>query len=260
MGYLHGINDAIKVTLFDVTNEQYHRLMSLLSDSGSGSSVLNNVVGSPAMSSFVFSFMSSRFFNKHRNISTYIAFVGWIIDSGISQHITFTIEFLFNIIDVSHLNITVAHPNGTIAKVNQIRSYKITDKIVLHDVLVVRGILFLSHRLGHSADQVLSVLEDKIDLKGFQSSKPVNEPYDDERDNNDGGGTNSSYVEPAVESASADPTSTVNPYASTSNKGADSSDVSNPELDSANKLGSINAEGGADDDGASLYHDENVEP
>ncbi|GJT31083.1 hypothetical protein Tco_0911358 [Tanacetum coccineum] len=86
----------------------------------------------------------------------------------------------------------------------------------------------------------------------------LSEPYDDERGNKDGGGTISSSVEPAVESASADPTSTSDPYASTSNKSADSSDVSNPELDSADKLGSINVEGGVDDDGAALYDDENI--
>nr|GEU34606.1 RNA-directed DNA polymerase, eukaryota [Tanacetum cinerariifolium] len=122
--------------------------------------------------------------------------------------------------------------------------------------------------LGHPADQALSVLQDKIDLKGFQSFKPCeliffdnqwhSEPYDDERDNNDGGGINSSSVKPAVESVSVDSTFTADPYASTSNKSADSSNVSNHELDSVDKLGSINTKGGADDDGAALYDDENI--
>nr|GEY82373.1 ribonuclease H-like domain-containing protein [Tanacetum cinerariifolium] len=93
-----------------------------------------------------------------------------------------------------------------------------------------------------------------------------NEPYDDERDPNDGGGTNSSSVEPVVEAISADPNSTtdpsastsdsspkssnyeqkvepasayptftVDPFASTNNKSADSSNVSNSDLDSADK-------------------------
>nr|GEW85051.1 hypothetical protein [Tanacetum cinerariifolium] len=112
--------------------------------------------------------------------------------------------------------------------------------------------------LGHLADQVLSVLKDKIDLKGFQSSKLVNEPYDGKRDKNYGGGTNSSYIEPVVEFASADPTFTADPYASTSNKGADSLNVSNPELDGIDKLGNINEKGGAYDDGETLYDDDNI--
>ncbi|GKC73143.1 ribonuclease H-like domain-containing protein [Tanacetum coccineum] len=272
-----------------------------------------------------------------------------------SHHITFTIEFLFNIIDVSPLNIIVAHPNGTIAKVNLIRSCKVIDKIVLHDVLVVlgyqdsllkshagtgsqrEGIYFIDlgkkfvnrnittclvskcmwhNRLRHPANQVLSVLKDNIDLKGFQSSEPcevakqtkdpfllseqktndnsravwlflvkgkderfavlsgkcpyelvykcqsslshLSEPIDDERDNNDGGGTNPSSAEPAVESASADLIFTIDPFVSTSNKSVNSSNASNSKLDSVDKLGSIIAEGGVDDYGAALCDDENI--
>ncbi|GJY78471.1 putative RNA-directed DNA polymerase, partial [Tanacetum coccineum] len=365
-------------TSHTLTSKQYQRLISLLSD---------------------------RFFNKHRNISTYSAFVGWIIDSGASQHITFTIEFLFNIIDVSHLNITFAHSNKTIAKVNQIGSYKLNDKIVLKDVLVVpgyqvsllsvhqltkvnkmsvcfnendciiqdsllksqvgtdrqrEGLYFLDlgkkfingnissclvskclwhNRLGHPADQVLSVLKDKIDLNGLESSKPcevyhkakqtrdpfplsdhktsslgelvqldvwgpyrvtsregfkffltivddfstavwlfllpssvlsgkcpyelvykcqpsvshLSEPYDDERDPSDSGGTKSSPVGPVVESASAYPNSTSDPSASTSESCAKGL---SPEPSSSNKLGSIIAEGGTGNDSASLNDDD----
>ncbi|GJU60800.1 ribonuclease H-like domain-containing protein [Tanacetum coccineum] len=229
-------------------------------DTSTGASTSHTLTSNPAMSSVVFSFLSSKFFNKHMNISTYSTFVGWIIDSRASQHITFTIEFLFNIIDVSHLNITVAHPNGTIAKVNQIGSCKITDKIILHDVLVIPRIHFSSPRLGHPSDQVLSVLKDKINLKSFQSSEPCepSEHYDDERDPSNGGGTYSSFIELAVESASARPTSTVNPFAFTNNKGVDSSNTSNFGLDSVDKLGNIIAEGGADDDGAAVYDNENI--
>ncbi|GJU81182.1 putative RNA-directed DNA polymerase [Tanacetum coccineum] len=321
------------------TSEQYQRLMCLLSDTGSSKGAQNNVAGKSTRSNFVFCFLSSSFFNKHRNISTYSAFVGWIIDYGASQHITFTTEFLFNVIDVSHLNVTVAHPNGTIAKVNQIGNCKISDKIVLYDVLVVPGyqvsllsvhqLAKVNKMLGHPTDQVFDVLKDKIDLKGFQSSEPcevchrakqtrdpfplsdhktsslddlvhldvwgpyrvtsrdgfrdvkfyetvypfkndyltkeyiteqsgVNnlnffdnhwpcKPYDDERDPNDGGGTNSSYVEPAVEAAGADSNSTADPSASTS----DSSTKKGTDT-----LGSIIAEGGADDDGAALKDDD----
>ncbi|GJV43753.1 putative RNA-directed DNA polymerase [Tanacetum coccineum] len=100
--------------------------------------------------------------------------------AGASQHITFTTQFLFDIIDVSHLSITVAHPNGTIEKVNQIGSCKITDKIVIHDVLVIPR--FYSQVpggdwLGHLADQVLSDLKDRIDLKGVDIADPCESPH-----------------------------------------------------------------------------------
>nr|GEW07280.1 ribonuclease H-like domain-containing protein [Tanacetum cinerariifolium] len=74
-----------------------------------------------------------------RNSSTYSAYVRWIIDSGASQHMTYSAVLLFNVIDVSHLDITVAHPNGTVAKVNQIGSFELTETLIIHDVLVVLG-------------------------------------------------------------------------------------------------------------------------
>ncbi|GJZ09610.1 ribonuclease H-like domain-containing protein [Tanacetum coccineum] len=95
-----------------------------------------------------------------------------LLDSGTSQHMTFTTTLLFNIIDVSHLDITVAHLNGTKAKVNQIGSCKLNDNLIIHDVLVVPRILFSSPRLGYPVDQVLSVLKNDIDLKGKFSSEP----------------------------------------------------------------------------------------
>ncbi|GJS32458.1 putative RNA-directed DNA polymerase, partial [Tanacetum coccineum] len=69
-------------------------------------------------------------------------------------------------------------------------------------------------------------------LNFFDNQWP-SETYDDERDPNDGGGTNSSSVEPVVEAASADPNSTADPSASTRD-----------------------SKGGADDDGAALNDDE----
>ncbi|GJZ42161.1 ribonuclease H-like domain-containing protein [Tanacetum coccineum] len=93
----------------------------------------------PIGSNMVFCFASCRFFDMHNDISTYSAYVGWIIDYGASQHMTYSTVLLFNVIDVSHLDITVAHPNGTVAKVNQIGSFKLIETLIIHDVLVVPG-------------------------------------------------------------------------------------------------------------------------
>ncbi|GJT04205.1 hypothetical protein Tco_0838667 [Tanacetum coccineum] len=208
--------------------------------------------------------------------------------------------------DVSHLDISVAHPNGTKAKVNQIRSCKLNDNLVIHDVLVVPeyqvgtdsekyGLYFFKsrrtlwhNRLGHPTDQVLSVLKNDIDLKRDFSSEPCdvlvdrvlikksyklysldskqvlfardvkfyetvypfknnsltkeyliesnginnlnffdvqrsNDPNDDVRVNSEGGGTNPSSVEPAVESDDADQCPNTEPSASTSNESFDKS-------------------------------------
>nr|GEU84097.1 hypothetical protein [Tanacetum cinerariifolium] len=194
------------------------------------------------------------FFNLNTNIHTYSMFVGWIIDSGASQYMTFTTTFLFNIIDVSHLDITVAHPYGTKAKVNQIGSCKLNEKLIIHDVLVVpdyhNSLLSVSKLakdsklsvcfnekdcviqdsvlksqwdwLGHPADQVLSVLKDDIDLKRDFSSSVV-ETVD------------------AVQHPAADPS------ASTSKESFDNSGSKNITDVNSDKLGSINAHGPIDD-------------
>ncbi|GJU59153.1 ribonuclease H-like domain-containing protein [Tanacetum coccineum] len=44
-----------------------------------------------------------------------------------------------NVAEVSNLNMTVGHPNGTKAVVTHVGSLRLTDQIVIHDVLVVPG-------------------------------------------------------------------------------------------------------------------------
>ncbi|GKC39292.1 ribonuclease H-like domain-containing protein [Tanacetum coccineum] len=61
-----------------------------------------------------------------------------------------------NTLYVSHLNIIVAYPNGTVAKVKQVGSFKLTDKLVIHDVLVVPGYhvsLLSIHKLASANKQ-----------------------------------------------------------------------------------------------------------
>nr|GEV75486.1 copia-type polyprotein [Tanacetum cinerariifolium] len=87
--------------------------------------------------------------------------------------------------------------------------------------------------VGKSSGSGNSSLADKIDLKGFQSSKPcevchiakqTRDPFPQTEHKtsslgqSDCGGINSSSADPVVESASAYPTSTADLYASTSNK------------------------------------------
>ncbi|GKC27404.1 ribonuclease H-like domain-containing protein, partial [Tanacetum coccineum] len=312
-------------------------------------------------------------------------------DLGAIQHMTFTTTFLFNIIDVSHLDITMAHPNGTKAKVNQIESCKLNDNLIIHDVLVVPGYHVLridsllkcqvgtsseKDRLGHPADQVLSILKNDIDLKGNFSSEPCdvchrakhtrepfplsdhkskmvgqlvhldvwgpykfatvlnstnkfssrsekcvfigyssdkkgnklysldsrqflfardvkfyeiiypfkndsltkeylkeiesinnlnffdiqrsNMPNDDVTDANEGGGTNPSSIDTAVKSADVDLSPTVEPSASTSNKGLDNSHSKVTSNVNSDLLGKITTQGSIDDGGAAPEEEINI--
>ncbi|GJV67699.1 putative RNA-directed DNA polymerase [Tanacetum coccineum] len=113
-------------------------------------------------------------------------------------------------VEVSNLNMTVGHPNGTKAVVTHVGSLRLTDQIVIHDVLVVpeyedsvlktqvgtgsesNGLYFLNtgkryvnnninvcclskciwhNRLGHPSDHVLDILKTKLD---FQKDKNDN--------------------------------------------------------------------------------------
>ncbi|GKF87598.1 hypothetical protein Tco_0258475, partial [Tanacetum coccineum] len=54
-----------------------------------------------------------------------------------NQHITSSTNNMTNVTDISELNITVGHPNGTTAKIRKVGNLKLTNNIVLFDVLVI---------------------------------------------------------------------------------------------------------------------------
>ncbi|GJQ98131.1 hypothetical protein Tco_0009270 [Tanacetum coccineum] len=57
--------------------------------------------------------------------------------AGENQHITNSTKNMTNVVDISELNITVGHPNGTIAKITHVGNMKLTNNVVLFDVLVI---------------------------------------------------------------------------------------------------------------------------
>ncbi|GJR57492.1 putative reverse transcriptase domain-containing protein [Tanacetum coccineum] len=62
---------------------------------------------------------------------------GWITDSSANQHMTSSFENMFNMVDISELNLTVGHPNETLAKITHVGNLKLINNVVLFDVLVV---------------------------------------------------------------------------------------------------------------------------
>nr|GEU55768.1 hypothetical protein [Tanacetum cinerariifolium] len=95
-----------------------------------------------------------------------------------------------SVLDVKHLNNMVAHPNGTVAQVMQIGHYKLSETLIIKDVLVVLGyhvnllsvhklardnnvsVTFTETKLGHPSDQVLTILKTKLDLEKGDMSDP----------------------------------------------------------------------------------------
>nr|GEX36672.1 ribonuclease H-like domain-containing protein [Tanacetum cinerariifolium] len=121
VGYPHGFkmgndnqNSSNNVTVVDnmfdhnkgtphtLTSDQYHILMNLLSGTGNAST-------------------------SHASVA------------GASQHITYCATFLHDIIDVTRLNLIVAHPNRTVKQVKQVGNFKFGNNLIVKDVLVVPG-------------------------------------------------------------------------------------------------------------------------
>ncbi|GJX69853.1 putative RNA-directed DNA polymerase [Tanacetum coccineum] len=46
---------------------------------------------------------------------------------------------MINVVDISNLNITVGHPNGTVATISHVGDLRLSNNVILYDVLVVPG-------------------------------------------------------------------------------------------------------------------------
>ncbi|GJX52152.1 putative RNA-directed DNA polymerase [Tanacetum coccineum] len=121
------------------TTDQISKLMSLIGEK-ENSGVHANMAG------ISFSFFNAnvflnshfhKFFNANIKVNGVNFNFGWIIDSGANQHITNSTKNMTNVIDISDLNINVGHPNRTIAKINHVGNLKLTNNVVLFDVLVI---------------------------------------------------------------------------------------------------------------------------
>ncbi|GJZ48146.1 ribonuclease H-like domain-containing protein, partial [Tanacetum coccineum] len=62
---------------------------------------------------------------------------GWIIDSSANQHLTMSTIGMSTVVDITSLNITVGHPNRTLAIISHVGNLRLTSNVILYDVLVV---------------------------------------------------------------------------------------------------------------------------
>ncbi|GJS71298.1 zf-CCHC domain-containing protein [Tanacetum coccineum] len=58
-------------------------------------------------------------------------------DSGANQHMTMSTKNMFGIVDISDLNLTDGHPNGTLAKIKYVGNLQLFENMILYDVLVM---------------------------------------------------------------------------------------------------------------------------
>ncbi|GJW68759.1 ribonuclease H-like domain-containing protein [Tanacetum coccineum] len=122
------------------TPEQIKKLLNLINDNGAGNFHANMAGRYSFFNGIVwFNMNFSKFFCTNNKLNVKTISLGWIIDSGANQHLTVSTIGMINVVDVTSLNITVGHPNSTLATISHIGNHKLTDNVILYDVLVVPG-------------------------------------------------------------------------------------------------------------------------
>ncbi|GKD57319.1 ribonuclease H-like domain-containing protein [Tanacetum coccineum] len=122
------------------TEDQMQKLLNLINDTTSGNTQAN-------MAGRISFFNRNDWFNV--NLSKFYCgntiflvktiTLGWIIDSEANQHLTTSTIGMINVVDISNLNITVGHPNGTVATISHVGDLRLSNNVILYDVLVVPG-------------------------------------------------------------------------------------------------------------------------
>ncbi|XP_071740338.1 uncharacterized protein [Rutidosis leptorrhynchoides] len=124
-------------TSLTLSNEQIAKLISFLDGKSAPAHSFSNMTGELMNLNVFFNENFNKFFVSHNlNDKTNVNF-GRIIESGANHHMTNSDKRFESVCDVSNLNLTVGHPNGTRAKVEMIGNLRISDKLILYDVLVV---------------------------------------------------------------------------------------------------------------------------
>nr|GEU76526.1 ribonuclease H-like domain-containing protein [Tanacetum cinerariifolium] len=168
-------------TSFDTkfTNDQMMKILSLINDNPSRNASANMACIRPIFfnGNVLFNLQFEKYFCAQTSSYMYNLTLGWILDSGAIQHLINSTKNMFNVSDISSLNLTMGHPNGTLAKNTAIGSLRLTANVVLFDVLVIPEYNDLNlvktlgtgseaaGLLGNPSDHVLSVLSSKIGLK-----------------------------------------------------------------------------------------------
>ncbi|GJT25010.1 ribonuclease H-like domain-containing protein [Tanacetum coccineum] len=131
------------------SNEQMLKLLSLINDKSSSSSIAN---------------MAGTFFN------------GSVVDSDANQHMTASAKFLINVVNVSNLVLTVGHPNGTKAKIVKIGDLKLNEYVTLFNALVIPEYtinLLSVHRLSKDSKFFVGFDENKCYIQDLKRNMIV---------------------------------------------------------------------------------------
>nr|GEX48549.1 ribonuclease H-like domain-containing protein [Tanacetum cinerariifolium] len=97
--------------------------------------------------------------------------LGWIIDSSANQHLTVSTIKNFNVVDITSLNIIVGHSNRTLATISHVGNLKLSNTMILYDVLVVPGYcvsLLSVNKLTRDSKMYVGFDEDKFYIQDLK--------------------------------------------------------------------------------------------
>ncbi|GJT57055.1 ribonuclease H-like domain-containing protein [Tanacetum coccineum] len=122
------------------TADQMQKLLNLINDTSSRNTQANMTgIISFFNGNAWFNVNFSKFYCGNTKFLVKTITLGEIIDSGANQHLTTSTISMLNVVDISNLNITVGHPNGTVATISHVEDLRISNNVILYDVLVVPG-------------------------------------------------------------------------------------------------------------------------
>ncbi|GJV52687.1 ribonuclease H-like domain-containing protein [Tanacetum coccineum] len=160
---------------YGFTFEQIQKLLNLINDKSSRS-IHANMSGRASFfnGNVWFNINFSRYFFSNSSLSMTAITLGWIIDSRANQHLTGSTSRMINVVDISDLKINVGHPNGTLAVISHVGNLKLTNNVMLYDVLVVPGYcvsLLSVNKLIRDTKMFVSFNENKCYIQDLKREK-----------------------------------------------------------------------------------------
>lgn len=120
--------------------------------------------------------MAGTFHCGNTTFKVYKTNKGWIIDSGANQHMVTSEDKLENVMDISDLKLQIDHHNGTTAYIQKVRNLKLSDNIILYDVLYVPKYtvnLLSVHKLARDNKLFIGFDEYKCYIQDLQHQKTL---------------------------------------------------------------------------------------
>ncbi|GJW60089.1 ribonuclease H-like domain-containing protein [Tanacetum coccineum] len=161
------------VSSTDFTSEQMQKLLSLINDN-STRSVHANMADRASLFNGDVKINFYRYYCANSNLYVKTITLVWIIDSGANQHLIVSTVGMFYVIDITSLKIFVGHPNDTLATISHVGDLKLSNNVVLYDVLVVPGYyvsLLYVNKLIRDSKMYVGFDEDKCYIKYLKKEK-----------------------------------------------------------------------------------------